>query len=69
VRITANKLTPGTVVGSGETVVKATKSGHFENKKMLVHLRKPNGTTRLANWGYFSSIFCKSIPANKELAS
>ena len=65
-KITANKLTPGTVVGSGETVLKATKSGHFENKTMLVRLQRPNGTTRLAQWGYYSSIFCKSIPTNAQ---
>jgi len=65
-KITANKLTPGTIVLSGETVLKATKSGHFENKTMLVRLQKPNGTTRLAQWGYYSSIWCNSIPTNEE---
>jgi hypothetical protein len=51
-------LVPGDVVSSGETVINNTKSFGLHGVKSLVTLKNPKtSTTRIATWGYRSTIF------------
>ena len=55
----AKDLKKGDVLQSGEVLTAdAQKLGSFQNKKALVSLRNPKtGRTRVATWGYYSTIF------------
>ena len=39
-----------------EQVLRIAKIGKFQNVKLFVTLKKPNGKVRIASWGYFSTI-------------
>ena len=56
INVVARDLVVGDVVGSGEQVLRIAKIGKFQNVKLFVTLKKPNGKVRIASWGYFSTI-------------
>lgn len=56
VKVIARDLVVGDVVGSGEQVLRISKIGKFNNVKLFVTLKHPNGKVRLACWAYFSVI-------------
>ena len=62
-KVCASKLQVGTVLNSGETVEKVRKVGNFNNVKASVLLKRPDGKTRFAEWGWWSTIYCKSVPS------
>lgn len=56
-RVQAQHLQPGDVVGSGETVVNVTISSiHWPSNKVSVALKNEHGGIRSALWGKYTMI-------------
>ena len=58
-RIRVRDLKAGMEMASGESVVRAVKSGHFQNVKMFVTL-KNGDKCRLASWAYWGTVTIKN---------
>ena len=69
-RIATKNLKPGTIMQSGEVVIKANRSGKSymsDGVKMDVVLKNPKTQkSRLAQYAYCGSLSVKSVPMGEE---
>lgn len=61
IQVNCSQLQVGAIMATNEVVTSITKAGKFSNVKALVGLRRPNGSTRLASWGWFTNLAVKSL--------
>jgi len=57
IKIAVQDIQPGSIVGSGETVIDVHRRLKLPSNKREVYLRSPDGTVRAAVWGAYTEMY------------